>query len=109
MFNGRFKYFCYILFSVAFQEVLLALPEVPEVVSGQAEISYSDSSTMIIEAGHRAILNYQDFQIAQGERVQFVQPSSSSSVLNRIVGENASSIFGRLESNGKVWSRKSLA
>ena len=81
---------------------LLALPKDPIVESGTVHIS-SDHKHMVIEASDKAIINYSSFNIGKEEKVQLLQPSSSSSVLNRIKGESPSEILGHLESNGKIF------
>ena len=50
-----------------------------------------------------AIFNWQSFNIAPGNTVQFVQPSASSVALNRIFDPNLSSISGNLIANGQVY------
>lgn len=80
-----------------------ALPQDPSVAVGSAEIHHADPHTMQIKTSDKAILNYDNFNINKGEKVQFIQPSSSSCVLNRITGKNGSAILGNLESNGKVF------
>jgi filamentous hemagglutinin family protein len=80
-----------------------ALPSIPEIYSGTAEVEHIDSHTMHIKPSDQAILRYQDFSIGEKERVRFIQNSSKSCVLNRITGENPSQILGSLESNGKVF------
>ncbi len=82
---------------------LMALPQSPEVISGSAAISRLDSNTMVIEAADQAIINYQSFNVGNTERVQFIQPTSSSVVLNRVTGDDGSEILGKLQSNGKVF------
>ncbi|END4907087.1 filamentous hemagglutinin N-terminal domain-containing protein, partial [Salmonella enterica subsp. enterica serovar Newport] len=48
--------------------------------------------------------NWNTFDIAQGNRVVFVQPGSSAVALNRVVGGGgASQIMGSLTSNGQVF------
>ncbi|MCK5306963.1 MAG: filamentous hemagglutinin N-terminal domain-containing protein, partial [Candidatus Omnitrophica bacterium] len=81
----------------------LALPEGEEVVSGSAEFSRPDDNTVNITTSDKAIINYETFNIAQPETVRFIQPSSSSSALNRVVGINPSEIFGSIQSNGKIF------
>ncbi len=83
----------------------MALPKDPSVIAGDVTIQNHQSHMMVIKASDRAIIDYKSFDIQKGERVQFVQPSSSSSVLNRVhlrKGEKASKILGQLESNGKI-------
>ncbi len=83
-------------------ELLLALPQSPSVVAGDVAIQNQQSRTMVVKASDRAIIEYKSFDIHKGEKVQFIQPSHSSTVLNRVTGKKASKILGQLESNGKV-------
>jgi filamentous hemagglutinin family protein len=73
-----------------------------QVVSGSASIHQSGGNTTI-HAGNNAIINYQSFNIGAGQSVRFVQPSSTSRVLNRITGPDPSTIAGSLQSNGIVY------
>ncbi|HEX4839182.1 MAG TPA: filamentous hemagglutinin N-terminal domain-containing protein, partial [Rhabdochlamydiaceae bacterium] len=82
---------------------LLALPENAEVAAGQADFHSSDSRTLKITTSDKAIINYQKFHIGEGEHVQFVQPSSKSTVLNRVKGKDPSKILGKLSGNGRVF------
>ncbi|MBS0627099.1 MAG: filamentous hemagglutinin N-terminal domain-containing protein, partial [Verrucomicrobia bacterium] len=83
--------------------LLLALPTNPEVVSGSANISQPDQNSMVIEVSDQSIINYQSFNVGAEEMVRFVQPSTSSVVLNRVTGKEGSEILGKMESNGKVF------
>ena len=75
-----------------------------QVVAGQARITTPTAqSTVVNQATQKAVINWQSFGIAGNESVQFVQPSSTSVVLNRIVGSDASRIFGSLTANGHVF------
>ncbi|XOV87479.1 MAG: filamentous hemagglutinin N-terminal domain-containing protein [Pseudomonadota bacterium] len=81
-----------------------ALPSTPEVVSGSVSVTRPDVSTMQInQASNKVILNYQDFGIAAGELVNFVQPGAESVALNRVLGGNPSLILGQLTANGQVF------
>lgn len=48
-------------------------------------------------------VNWNSFSIGSGEKVQFIQPGASSIALNRVLGNNASAIYGQLSANGKVF------
>src|SRR5579859_6593334 len=89
----------------AFTPILaLANPTGGQVVAGQANIATKNSNSLLItQASQSAIINWQQFNIGSGQYVQFLQPSSSSVVLNRVVGGNASSILGNLSANGQVF------
>ena len=80
-----------------------ALPEGHEVASGSAEFHLADPKSLQITVSDKAILNYRKFNIQEGERVNFVQPSADSTVLNRVSGNESSQILGSLSANGKVF------
>ncbi len=50
-----------------------------------------------------AIINWRAFSIGSNEITRFIQQSSASSVLNRVVGADPSVILGALQSNGRVF------
>ena len=82
----------------------LANPTGGQVVAGSAAISNpSANSTVINQSSQRAIINWQQFSVGNNQYVQFIQPNSSSVVLNRVVGGNASAIFGNITANGQVF------
>lgn len=90
------------LLSLLLCSSLSALPFGEDVKAGEATF-YSNDKTLSIITSEKTIINYQEFNIGQGEVVQFIQPSANSSVLNRVTGGNCSEILGRLESNGQVF------
>jgi len=83
--------------------LLRANPNGGAVAAGSAGISSHGSTLTITQGSNRAIINWQDFSISAGETTRFIQPSSSSAILNRVVGGNASQIHGTLQANGQVY------
>lgn len=80
-----------------------ALPQGGTVVSGQATIQPVTGQQMVVQQdSQRAILNWQSFDIGSAASVRFVQPSSSASVLNRVLSSTPSQIYGQLSGNGQV-------
>ena len=79
------------------------LPAGGQVTGGSATISTSGSNMQIDQSTDKAILNWQSFSIGSAASVNFNQPNASSVALNRVVGNNASEIFGRLTANGQVF------
>jgi len=77
-------------------------PEGAQVVNGKVSIQRSANNTTIT-ASDKAIINYSSFDIARPETVQFIQPGSSASVLNRILSANPTNIDGTLLANGRVF------
>lgn len=82
---------------------LIALPQEPSVEAGSASVRMQNARTMMIEASDKAIIHYKKFDIKKGEKVRFIQPSSSSRVLNKVKEGDPSKILGKIESNGKVF------
>ncbi|KVU29773.1 hypothetical protein WK66_07065 [Burkholderia ubonensis] len=82
-----------------------ALPQGGTVVGGRATIGQPNANQMLIQQGSQsAAINWQSFNIGAGNSVQFVQPSSSAQVLNRVIGMSGSSqILGTLTANGQVY------
>ncbi|MFA7483534.1 MAG: filamentous hemagglutinin N-terminal domain-containing protein [Vulcanimicrobiota bacterium] len=82
-----------------------ALPEGPTVGSGQGSVNITtNGSTQTIQQfTDRAIINWNSFNIDVGELVNFVQPSSVSAILNRVVGQDPSTILGAMRANGQVF------
>lgn len=75
----------------------------PQVVAGQAIINSLGNTTQIITSTDKTIINWDSFNIKADEIVDFVQRNSASTVLNRVLGGEVSSILGRLQSNGSVF------
>ena len=82
--------------------IVLAGPEGAQVVNGQVTFQQSGYNTTIT-ASDRSIVNYSSFDIARPEMVEFIQPGSSASVLNRILSANPTNINGTLLANGRVF------
>jgi filamentous hemagglutinin family protein len=84
-----------------------AAPTGGQVVSGDATISQTgntgQSTTTINQTSQLAKLHWQSFNVGSGETVNFVQPSSTSLAVNRILDTQGSQIMGRLNANGQVW------
>ncbi|MBS0626694.1 MAG: filamentous hemagglutinin N-terminal domain-containing protein, partial [Verrucomicrobia bacterium] len=97
------SYYCWMMILGLFPATSYALPNVEKVEAGDVSISSLDSQSMVVKASDRSIIQYQAFSVGAQEKVQFIQPSASSVVLNRVVGGETSSIFGSLTSNGKVF------
>ena len=83
--------------------IVLANPTGPSVVGGQASVSgLGTSHVTITQASQRAIINWQQFNIAPNEVTRFIQPNVHAIALNRIFDQNPSQIFGSLRANGTV-------
>lgn len=82
---------------------LFSLPSGMLVVSGEAKTQVTKPNQLEIKTSQQAILQWKNFSIEKKETVRFLQPSSTSAILNRVKGSSPSHIFGQLSANGKVY------
>jgi filamentous hemagglutinin family protein len=94
-----FSFIASVLFSV---NMAFALPTGQQVVNGQAAFN-TQGGNLTITNSPNAIINWQGFSINANEVVRFIQQSSASTVLNRVIGQDPSRILGLLQSNGRVF------
>ena len=85
-----------------------ALPQVGTaggVVGGSATIGTIGTTETINQTSARALIQWQSFNVGNGETVNFVQPSSSSITFNVIpyTYNNPANILGAINANGGVW------
>src|SRR3954463_16675008 len=78
------------------------LPTGGRVVAGQATIGQSGAAMQIQQGSAKAALDWDAFSIGSQATVTFNQPSASAIALNRVLGNDASQIYGRLTANGQV-------
>ncbi|HEX7888844.1 MAG TPA: filamentous hemagglutinin N-terminal domain-containing protein [Ramlibacter sp.] len=84
----------------------LAQPVGGQAVQGQASFTSSGSNLVVrtqngIGTSHSTI-NWQSFSVPAGSTTQFIQPSITSTSINRVLGPDPSAIFGTLTSNGRL-------
>lgn len=89
--------------ALAFTQLAAANPTGGTVAGGSATISASGSSMTVNSSSNNTIINWTGFSVGASESVRFNQPSTSSSVLNRVTGPDGSSIAGSLSSNGHIF------
>ncbi len=80
-----------------------AAPSGSEVTAGSGAITQSGNAVTIDQSSSRLAINWQSFNIGSGESVTFNQPSSQAIALNRILGQDPSTILGSLSANGQVF------
>ncbi|MEJ1436981.1 MAG: filamentous hemagglutinin N-terminal domain-containing protein [Candidatus Sedimenticola sp. (ex Thyasira tokunagai)] len=79
-------------------------PEGGQVMGGSGHISLPDATTTLIQQQSQNLaIDWQRFNVASNESVLFQQPSASAAVLNRILDQDPSQIFGSIEANGRVF------
>ncbi|MFL0802523.1 MAG: filamentous hemagglutinin N-terminal domain-containing protein [Agarilytica sp.] len=88
---------------LAFSGSGFAGPEGGEVVGGTGSINRSGNTTTINQATDRMAIDWQTYDVGANERVQYIQPDSSSISLNRILSNRGSQIHGQIDANGHVF------
>uniref|UniRef100_A6VSI9 Filamentous haemagglutinin family outer membrane protein n=1 Tax=Marinomonas sp. (strain MWYL1) TaxID=400668 RepID=A6VSI9_MARMS len=94
-----------LIFTLTLQPVLAAenLPNAASVVSGQVSIGTSGNTMTVTQGSDKAIVNWGSFSVGQGASVNFIQPGSTSAILNRVTGSTTSTIAGAIHANGQVF------
>jgi trimeric autotransporter adhesin len=83
------------------------LPQGGVVTRGNANIVSSTSGNTALmsvnQNSQRAVIDWSSFNVGSQAKVQFNQPSANAVVLNNILGNNASQIYGQISANGQVF------
>ncbi|MGL6159777.1 two-partner secretion domain-containing protein, partial [Microbulbifer sp.] len=79
-----------------------AAPKGGVVVGGDGTIDTKDLTTIIDQKTDLLAIDWDSFNLSEEELVKFLQPDSSSIVLNRILDQSPSEIRGAIEANGNV-------
>lgn len=81
-----------------------ALPVGGQPVAGKISIQQASPNSLDIKQSSRqGIINWSSYNLSSKDKVQYIQPTSSSITLNRVVNGSPSSIFGLITANGRVW------
>ncbi len=91
------------ILAILYPSFSYANPDGAQIVNGQVSIDTATPGVTTVTNSPNAIINWQNFSIAQNELTRFIQENGQSAVLNRIIGQNPSEILGQLTSNGKVF------
>lgn len=100
------KFYIYplsISLALCFATMVSAAPTGGTIAAGNSNINYLGNTTTVTQSTQKAIINWQGFNVGANESVRFAQPNSSSIILNRIIGADASHILGSISANGKVF------
>jgi filamentous hemagglutinin family protein len=89
---------------IAASSALAGGPSGGTVVVGHATVTApSNTSTVVTQTSNKALINWNSFSVSAGSTVTFDQPNSKSITVNRVTGSSASSIYGDLLANGRIW------
>jgi len=79
------------------------LPAGAQVSAGQVAINQAGSTLTINQSSSRAAVNWNTFNVGSSAAVNINQPDSNSVLLNRVMSNNPSQIFGHINANGRVY------
>ncbi|MBW5815991.1 filamentous hemagglutinin N-terminal domain-containing protein [Yersinia kristensenii] len=86
--------------------LVLAHPSLPvngKVIIGQGVLDVNNTSLTVTQHSDKLAINWASYDIAQGNSVIYNQPGQQSIALNRVLGRDASQIYGNLKANGQVF------
>ncbi len=82
--------------------VAQAAPVGGNIVGGSGSINTNGLNTTIRQNTQSQVINWNSYNVKANETVNYLQPNASAISLNRILGNNASQIFGQINANGQV-------
>ena len=85
-----------------FPTLAYALPQGGTISSGAGTIDTSGSSLTVNQTTNKIIINWESFSIGNNESVIFLQPDSTSSALNNVLGNSRTVVEGNLSANGQI-------
>ena len=89
---------------LVFSSTTWSLPIGNELIAGQATIATPTAVQMQInQASDKAVINWQSFSVGQNQAVIIQQPNAQAALLNRVIGQEASQIQGKIQANGQVY------
>ena len=77
-------------------------PEGGNVTGGTGTITTSGNTTTINQTTQNMAIDWNSYNVGVDERVEYIQPDSTSVSLNRITSYSGSEIQGRIDANGQV-------
>lgn len=80
----------------------VAAPEGGKVLMGSVSISYSPPVTRVVQESDEAVVLWDKFDLATGERLEIIQPALTSRLINRVKQNAISHLSGDIRSNGQV-------
>ncbi len=80
---------------------VMSNPTGADIISGEASLS-SQGNILNVTTSDKSIINWDSFSINPNETTNFIMPDCTSSVLNRVIGIDPSSLMGELNANGKL-------
>ena len=80
-----------------------SLPAGGQIVAGQGAVRSAGPTMTVTQSSGRMAIDWQSFSVGAQNKVQFVQPSANSVILNRVLGPDPSTVQGMIRANGQVF------
>ena len=99
------RYFKRLLFGVVFGLVstsLYANPVLQSIVSGNAQVSQTPTTTTVNQTSQKAVIDWQSFNINRNESTHFQQPAGGVALNHIDPSSGPSSVYGRLTATGQI-------
>ncbi|HHA1672021.1 TPA: filamentous hemagglutinin N-terminal domain-containing protein, partial [Enterobacter roggenkampii] len=80
-----------------------SLPAGGQISFGKGSVYAGENSLTIEQSSKKMGINWTGFDVAEGHSVTFRQPGRDSVALNRVTGNQASDIRGKISANGQVF------
>ena len=80
-----------------------SLPKEPIVVAGKVELESLGNQLQVKQFTQKAAIQWKEFNIGKDASLEFLQPNSQSSILNKVSNTDPSFILGKISSNGNVF------
>jgi filamentous hemagglutinin family protein len=89
--------------SLAYINTAQSLPQEGHITAGEANFNQINNQQLNInQLSDRAVIDWNSFNINETETVNIIQPSNTSSLLNRVTSNIPSHIAGNLNANGQI-------
>ena len=95
--NNLFIQIAFIIFVLVQIELALAAPTGGRVVQGMVSVTYNPPVIRIVQQTEDAVVLWRSFDLAVGERLEIVQPSQKSRLINQVTNGGLSDIRGNIE------------
>lgn len=103
VFAGNKLFPALILTTSVAASIVQAAPQGGVIVAGQGSITNAPNTTNVNQQTGTMVVDWNSFNVASQETVNFNQPSANAAALNRIYDQNPSQIFGAINANGRVF------
>ncbi|MAY42947.1 MAG: hypothetical protein CMI05_11630, partial [Oceanospirillaceae bacterium] len=89
--------------SILIPTKVMSAPQGGVISKGNGSIKVDNKTTVVKQSTSSMVVDWQSFNVAKDELVQFEHPSAKAATLNRIHDQNPSQILGSIKGKGSVY------